>query len=233
MTDDSNHNKNTTNINKENIHKKVNISELCNFGNRLDTITSPHTGLIAGVEYTPHKLQGLQNPSDMWIDKNNLYDNIGYIESNNEDGQENFTSECNKLNGLYTIGRGLETLGSPVSGFVTGMDHPQNVRGLQSASDMRIDGDGVTSLTEQNPYINSDHHEKSENKSKNSKLDNINNQFDTLNSQKENMSNSIGRVPHKSHGLQSPSEMWIDKNKLFSDGIKHDKITKKYLKNLK
>ena len=232
MTDNPNYNENTTNSNKENIHKKVNISDLCNFGNGLDTIASPLTGLIAGVEYTPHKAQGLQSPSEMWIDKNNLYDNTGYSKTHKENEQEKFTSECNKLNGLYTIGRGLETLESPVSGFVTGMKHPHNVRGLQSASDMRVDADGVSSLTEQNPYINSDHHEKSDNESKNLKLDNIDNQFDTLNSQKENISNSIGRVPHKFYGLQSPSEMWIDKSKLFSDGIKHDKITKRYLKNL-
>lgn len=232
MKDDPNHNKNTANSNKENIHKKVNISDLCNFGNGLDTIVSPLTGLVAGVEYTPHKAHGLQSPSEMWIDKNNLYDNTGYSETHKKDGQENFTSECSRLNGLYTIGQGLETLESPVSGFVAGMDRPHNARGLQSASNMRISGDGVTSIAEQNPYVDSDHYEKAENKGKDSKPDNIDNQFDTLNSQARTMSNSIGRVPHKSHGLQGPSDMWIDKSKLFSDGIKHDKITKRYLENL-
>jgi hypothetical protein len=228
MIEDSD-NKNNTDSNNENMYKNVKTSDLCNFGNGLNTIASPFTGLIAGIEYTPHKAQGLQTPSEMWIDKNNLYDNIGYSNPN-ENKETNKTRDCNKLNGLFTIGRGLETLESPVTGIVTGFDDI-HAQGLHSASDMRLDSDGVTNMAEQNPYVNQEHPEHSETKSNDIKDRDIS-QFDSLGSQENITSNTIGRVQHKSSGLQSPSEMWIDKSKLLSDGIKHNKITEKYLENL-
>lgn len=45
-----------------------------------DTLISPSIGETStpafGIEYAPHKAQGLQGPSDMWIDRARLLDGI-------------------------------------------------------------------------------------------------------------------------------------------------------------
>ncbi|SFM55521.1 hypothetical protein [Methanolobus profundi] len=45
-----------------------------------DTLKSPSIGNASipafGIEYAPHKAQGLQSSSDMWIDKGRLFEGI-------------------------------------------------------------------------------------------------------------------------------------------------------------